>query len=320
MLSCAAAGDGQCSKFHCPGQSCLTLQYQGGPRLSHSAWRSLVGWGFLSFASAALRGPLENGVLPVPGTWEMPRVLTLRLRTGSPEGRSWSSEHQHSSTGRAGTSSHLSEPEGKSWGLSRGAGGVSPASLGDPGPVTLSTFISPSASWGRRRPKGSFQLGLCWFWKDFSVHLPSLGRAGVYSSLVPGLPLCPLWGQMLLLLSPDVRQSPRATEERSEKSWQPGQCPDWGRKVVWRLRLTAHSATQDTEVSPLPPMRGQWTDRLQGPGVGKDSLGRGQACKTMPLSPHAGVSVRSERWDLSQVAAVRGLPVPSLQQGLKCPC
>lgn len=89
---------------------------------------------------------------------------------------------------------------------------------------------------------------------------------------------------------------------------------------MWRLRLTAHSATQDTEVSPLPPVRGQWTDRLQEPGVGKDSLGRGQACKAMPLSPHAGVSVRPERSDLSQVAAVRGLPVPSLPQGLKFPC
>lgn len=221
MQSCAAAGDGQCSKFHCPGQSCLTLQYQGGPRLSHSAWRSLVGWGFLSFASAALPGPLENGVLPARGTWEMPRVLTLRLRTGSPEGRSWSSEHQHSSTGKAGTSSHLSEPEGKSWGLSRGAGGVSPASLGDPGLATLSTFISLSASWGRRRPKGSFQLGLCWFWKDFSVHLPSLGRAGVTPHWYPAC-LSALCGVSCCFFCPqmsDKAQEPLKRGLRKAGNW-----------------------------------------------------------------------------------------------------
>lgn len=159
--------------------------------------------------------------------------------------RVWYSS-EHSSTGRAGTSSHLSTPEGNSW--------VSPEEQADPclpgGPrPSFSASVSPSASW---RGKQEQRVLPAW---DFAgselipqLASPSLSRAGVTPHLVPVLPLCPLRGQMPLHLSSDVRQSPRAREERSEKSWQLGQCPDWGRKVVWRLRpratrVEAHSFT-----------------------------------------------------------------------------
>lgn len=106
-----------------------------------------MGCGLLSFALASLWGPLENGVTSASGTWETPRVPTLRLRTVSPgRGAGVALSIEGSSTGRAGASSHLSTPEGDTWGLPRGTGRVTPASLCDPDPVSLSAFVSPSAS------------------------------------------------------------------------------------------------------------------------------------------------------------------------------
>lgn len=135
--------------------SCFMLEYHGGPHLSDPAWRSLMGEPHglgtpISFPSTALWGSLENAVISAGGTWETPRVLTLRLGTGS------------------GTALSIPAPVGQeppatSQPLKVTAGSLqrsrqTPASLGDPGPVSLPPSPHLQAGGGNRN-KGSFQLG-----------------------------------------------------------------------------------------------------------------------------------------------------------------
>lgn len=275
-----------------------------GPHLYDPTWRSWTGWGILSFASAALWGSRGKRGRSVsgPSGWELCPQGTGAGAAPSIKG---------SSAGRTGASIRLSTPEGSIWGFSRGTGRVTPASLWDPGPVSLSAFVSPSTSWrGKQRLKGSLQPGPLLVLLDSSTAHPSPAELELpHTWYLPCL--CALCGgQPLPHLLPDRSHSPGTRGKEHLRSSQ-GQCPGWGRKVAWRLRPRAtreqiHSlAPQHKRLRSAPgPAPGSravlaqraWIDRPQETTWGNRLLGRGEAPVAMPLAPKAKVSQAYCRW------------------------
>lgn len=167
-----------------------------GPHLYDPAWRSWMGWGILSFASAAVSGP---------SGWELCPQGTGAGAAPSIKG---------SSAGRTGASIRLST-EGSIWGFSRGTGRVTPASCGTQAQsLSLPLSPHPQVGGGNRGSKGPSSLDLCWF--SWIPQLPTLPRQS-WSYRIPGTcpASAPSVGVSLCLICFQIVATALEPEERS---------------------------------------------------------------------------------------------------------